>query len=76
MRRHSLPETPIIWNVVSESSTVAQLLEKVNEIIPIESGEWGLEDYAVDLKGSNGVNYECLHFQQVGTVMKEDDEVM
>ena len=76
MRRHCLPETPIIWNVDSGSSTVAQLLEKINEVIPIESGEWGLEDYAVDLKGSSGINYECLHFQQVGKVMKEDDEVM
>ena len=55
---------------------MAQLLEQVNEIIPVESSEWGFEDYAVELKGSNGVNFECLHFQQVGKVMKEDDEVM
>ena len=76
MRRHCLPETPIIWSVDNESTTIAKLLENVNEVIPIESGEWGLEDYAVDLKGSNGVNYECLHFEQVGKVMKEEDEVM
>jgi hypothetical protein len=76
VRRHGLPETPVIWNVDSETSTIAQLLEQVNEIIPIESNEWGLEDYAVELKGNNGVNFECLHFQPVGKIMKEDDEVM
>lgn len=76
VRRYSLPETPIIWNVDAEDSTIAQLLEQVNEIIPIESNDWGLEDYAVELKGSNGINFECLHFQPVGKVMKEDDEVM
>jgi hypothetical protein len=76
VRRHGLPETPIIWNVDLETSTIAQLLEQVNDIIPIESSEWGFEDYAVELKGSDGVNFECLHFQQVGKVMKEDDEVM
>jgi hypothetical protein len=76
VRRHGLPETPIIWNVDSETSTIAQLLEQVSEIVPVESADWGLEDYAVELKGSNGVNFECLHFQPVGKVMKEDDEVM
>ena len=47
-----------------------------NEAIPLESGEWGLEDYAVELKGSYELNFECLHYQLVGKVMKEDDEVM
>jgi hypothetical protein len=76
VRRHNLPETPVVWNVDLETSTIAQLLEQVNDAIPIESGDWGFEDYAVELKGSNGVNYECLHYQIVGKVFKEDDEVM
>ncbi len=76
MRRHGLPDIPIMWSIDSESSTIAQLLEQVNEIVPIESEDWGVEDYAVELKGSNGVDFECLHFQPVGKVMKEDDEVM
>jgi hypothetical protein len=76
VKRHGLPETPVIWNVELETSTIAQLLEQINDIIPIEQGDWGYEDYAVDLKGSRGVNFECLHFQQVGKVFKEDDEVM
>jgi len=78
VRRHALPETPVIWVIdTSSAPTIYNLLEQVNDSIPIESDQqWGLEDYAVEIKGSNGVNYECLHYQQVGNVMKEDDEVM
>ena len=78
VRRHGLPETPVIWDVDTQCSapTISQLLEQVNEVIPIESADWGLEDYAVEVKGTEGVNYECLHFQPVGKVMKEEDEVM
>ncbi len=80
VRRHGLPDAPVVWIVDTSSSpspTISQLLEAVNEAIPIESdGDWGLEDYAVELKGTNGANYECLHFQHVAAVMKEDDEVM
>jgi len=75
VRRHGLPDTSIIWVVDSSAApTVFQLLE---HIIPIESdGEWGLDDYAVELKGPSGSNYECLHFQPVASVMKEEDEVL
>ncbi len=78
VRRHGLPETSIIWVIdTSTAPTIYQLLEQVNETIPIESDcEWGLEDYAVEIKGFSGVNYECLHFQPVSRVIKEDDEVM
>jgi hypothetical protein len=76
VRRHGLPETPVVWTIDSETATIAQLLEQVSEAIPLESGEWGLEDYAVELKGSYELNFECLHYQLVGKVMKEDDEVM
>ncbi|RKF59473.1 putative clumping factor b protein [Erysiphe neolycopersici] len=78
IRRNGLPETLITWAIDTTSSpTIYQLLEQVNEVVPIESdGEWGLEDYAVELKASSGVSYECLHFQNVASVMKEDDEVI
>jgi hypothetical protein len=76
VRRNGFPETPIVWKVDSETSTIAQLLEKVHEAIPLEEGEWGFEDYAVELKGPNGANFECLHYQPVGKVLKENDEVM
>ena len=55
---------------VNSSSTIAQLLEAVNEILPLESGEWGLVDYTVEVRG-----FECLHFSELSHVLKEDDEV-
>jgi hypothetical protein len=76
VRRHGLPPTPVVWNVEFEETTISQLLEQVNEAIPLESGEWGLEDYAVELQGNHGLKFECLHYQLVGKVMKDDDEVV
>ena len=75
VKRNDLPLTPVVWNVPREF-TIAQLLEQVSEVIPLESGEWGLEDYVVELPGEFGLNFECLHYQQVETVMREDEEVM
>lgn len=61
--------------------TVAQLLEDVNEVIPLEtepqlfddesSGQWGLEDYVVEVGGS-----ECLHFMEVEGLLRDGDEVL
>ncbi|KAJ0420414.1 hypothetical protein BJY00DRAFT_139203 [Aspergillus carlsbadensis] len=61
--------------------TVAHLLEDVNEVIPLEtesrlfedesSGQWGLEDYVVEVGGS-----ECLHFMEVDGLLREGDEVL
>ncbi|CAI7576408.1 unnamed protein product [Penicillium glandicola] len=61
--------------------TVAQLLEDVNEVVPLEtepsvfdaefSGQWGLEDYVVEVAGS-----ECLHFMEVDGLLRDGDEVV
>lgn len=61
--------------------TVAQLLEDVNEVVPLETeanvfdpeqnGQWGLEDYVVEVGGS-----ECLHFMEVDGLLREGDEVV
>ncbi|KAL8828305.1 MAG: hypothetical protein Q9191_002662 [Dirinaria sp. TL-2023a] len=75
---HSLPATRVLWTVGSfppyaatgASGIISQLLEQVNEVIPLESDDWGLEDYAVEVGG-----FECLHFSDLGQVLKEDDEV-
>jgi hypothetical protein len=68
----------VIWAIDTTSNpTVYHLLEQVNDTIPIESdGQWGLDDYAVEVKGSTGANYECLHFQHLASVIKDEDEVM
>lgn len=77
VKRHDLPDAAVVWTVeTSENPTISQLLEQVNDIIPLESeGEWGLEDYAVEVRGKE-TNYECLHFQSVKDTLHEDDEVM
>lgn len=77
VRRNGLPEANVAWPVPLENKpTIANLLEQVNEILPLESADWGLEDYAVELKGTDGSNFECLHFQPVHSVLKEDDQVL
>ncbi|KAL8654489.1 MAG: hypothetical protein Q9226_003421 [Calogaya cf. arnoldii] len=79
VQRHGLPPARVLWTIgavhpphsaAGPEPTVAQLLEQVNEIIPLESGDWGLEDYAVEVGG-----FECLHFSGTSQVLKEDDEV-
>ncbi|KAI4249623.1 MAG: hypothetical protein L6R40_000412 [Gallowayella cf. fulva] len=78
VQRHGLPPARVLWRIAAvrppytaagSESTIAQLLEQINEIIPLESGDWGLEDYAVEVRG-----FECLHFSEVNQVLKEDDE--
>lgn len=78
IKRHCLPTERVIWTTGSQlnssssgaSTTIAQLLEAVNNIVPLESGEWGLEDYLVEVRG-----FECLHFSEISEVLREDDEV-
>lgn len=74
--RHGLPATSLLWTVgndiaaTPETISIAQFLEKVDEIVPLESDDWGLEDYTVEVHG-----FECLHFQDVNTVLRDGDEV-
>ncbi|EEH36457.2 hypothetical protein PAAG_06875 [Paracoccidioides lutzii Pb01] len=67
--------------------SIAQLLEDVNEVIPLETqveeefengggigggvGQWGLEDYVVEVAG-----FECLHFMEVDGLLRDGDEVV
>ncbi|KAL1624731.1 hypothetical protein SLS56_007707 [Neofusicoccum ribis] len=72
--RHKLPPADLLWAVPQDKAqdgfTIAQLLDQVNEIIPLESPHWGLEDYAVEI-GS----FEALHFQKVKDVLKDEDHI-
>ncbi|KAF4946584.1 hypothetical protein FSARC_14172 [Fusarium sarcochroum] len=75
--RHSVPEVKLVWPcVASEDLTVSKLLALVNEVVPLESVDWGLEDYVVELPDGKGDSFELLHFQPVGKVLKEDDQVL
>jgi hypothetical protein len=46
------------------------MLTQVDEVIPLESEHWGLEDYVVQVDG-----FECLHFSKIGEVLKPGDHV-
>lgn len=75
-----MPPVQVLWSLASavrppllavgNSITISQFLEQVNAIIPLESEDWGLEDYSVEVCG-----FECLHFAEVNQVLKEEDEV-
>ncbi|EEP77272.1 predicted protein [Uncinocarpus reesii 1704] len=86
IQRHELPATRILWTIPTRMPaggyTIAQLLADVDEIVPLESqpsnsedgkGEeyWGLEDYVVELMGS-----ECLHFMEVENLLRDGDELV
>ena len=73
--RQELPRTYVLWSVVAPPSTgpiytISRFLEQVNEIIPLEADEWGLEDYTLEIGG-----FECLHFSDVWNLLKDDDEI-
>ena len=78
--RHGLPPAQVLWTLTStvrppllaagNSITISQFLEQVNDVLPLESEDWGLEDYSVEVRG-----FECLHFSELNQVLKEDDEV-
>lgn len=72
--RHYLPVFKLVYNLTDPSTTtIAQLLEQIDEKVPLEAVEegWGLEDYVVRVQG-----YECLHYSPVGDVLREGDEVV
>jgi len=73
--RNRLPKTEVLWALPEEqnnpSTTISRFLAKIDEVIPLEAEQWGLEDYVVTVDG-----FECLHFQTVGSVLKDGDHVM
>ncbi|KAI0179391.1 hypothetical protein GGR52DRAFT_304633 [Hypoxylon sp. FL1284] len=76
VRRDGFPEERLVWNISLENDpTISKLLEKVNEVLPLEVGQKGLENYVVELHDDDGMNFECLHFQPLRTVLKPDDRV-
>jgi hypothetical protein len=72
--RHGLPPTRVVWTTPDERLEsvflVSRLLSDVNDIIPLEAREWGLEDYVVQLG-----EYELLHFHNLGDVLRENDKI-
>jgi hypothetical protein len=54
----------------SNTHTVSRWLSEVDEVVPLEADEWGLDDYVVHIQG-----FECLHFKKTGDVFREGDHV-
>lgn len=76
VRRNGVPEVKLMWNVELDADfTISRLLASVNDVVPLESAEWGLEDYAMEYKDGED-SFECLHFQVVRDILKEDDQVL
>jgi len=67
--RHALPYVMLLWDAEPDHR-IAELLEQINRNIPLESEHWDFQDYTVKLD-----DYECLHYQVVGEVLKEDDQI-
>ena len=79
VHRHNLPPVKVLWTTDGlrpgaagplHATTIAQLLDQVNAIIPLEVGACGLEDYVVEVQG-----FECLHFCTLDQILKENEEV-
>lgn len=67
--RHELPSVDVLWNA-DPAWRIAELLENIHRDIPLQTEHWDFQDYKFEHDG-----YECLHYQTVGEVLKEDDAV-
>src|SRR5271163_333652 len=86
--RHALPPCHILFTTGSgpasfttaRTATIADILADINAIVPLESsdGAWGLEDYVIEVatKADQEIRYECLHYSEIESVLREDDEVV
>ncbi|KAF2858102.1 hypothetical protein K470DRAFT_260178 [Piedraia hortae CBS 480.64] len=73
IHRHGLPTVSTLWPVedVQLMHTTSQLLENVNQTFPLEGDDWGYEHYTVTIGG-----FECLHYQIIDKVFRDEDEVV
>ena len=69
--RHELPQVKILHTIdISQNPTISELISQIDELVPLESGSWGKEDYVVSVGA-----FECVHFQTVNDILRNDDEV-
>ncbi|KYK54040.1 hypothetical protein DCS_05994 [Drechmeria coniospora] len=77
VQRLGVPDTCFVWPCpLAGKPIISQLLAQINDVVPLESGEWGLEDYVVELVSAHDGTFECLHFQPVHQVLKDEDTVI
>lgn len=70
IRRHELPAVKILYAIPDAPTTISKLVELVNDFIPLEAEDWGLEDYVVSVD-----DYECLHYMDAHAILNEGDAV-
>jgi hypothetical protein len=74
VQRNRLPDVDILWPVKEhedhQQCTVAKLIADVHQAIPLESGDWSLDQYVCEVGG-----YECLHYAFVSDIIKDGDAV-
>jgi hypothetical protein len=74
IQRNRLPDVDILWPLKEQDGrqqcTISSLLTDVNNSVPLESGDWTLDQYLVELDG-----FECLHYQFLSDVLKDGDNV-
>jgi hypothetical protein len=75
IQRNRLDSVEVLWIIPedsykSSSHTISRWLAEVDEAFPLETDEWGLEDYVVHIQG-----FECLHFKTTGDVFRNGDHV-
>lgn len=71
LQRHELPEVKVLWPISKDVNTISELLDSINNAVPLESDGWGLDEYVVEVGG-----FECLHYANVRGVLQDNDEVM
>nr|OQO15783.1 hypothetical protein B0A51_16303 [Rachicladosporium sp. CCFEE 5018] len=71
--RPSLPAIKALWPLPtgSQTLTISALLTLLSATFPLDSPTLGLETYSLSISG-----YEALHWQEVGSVLKDEDEVV
>ncbi|RYP79541.1 hypothetical protein DL769_002905 [Monosporascus sp. CRB-8-3] len=78
VQRNGLPDDRFMLPLpLEDDPTVAKLLEQVHSnYFPLESGQWGLEDYVVYRVCSDGSLFECLHFSSIRSIFRDDDQAL
>ena len=77
IQRHRLPTVDILWPLKDaptnsrDQPTISSLLSDINTSIPLESGDWTLDQYTVELDG-----FECLHYQLLHDVLQNGDTLV
>ena len=77
VRRPGVPDTNMLWNVsLGGKILVSRLMSQVDTVLSLQTGNACVEDYVVEYTDEAGVGFECLHFQTVNQILKEDDRIL